>query len=69
MILVFKTSVQTKTQIELLRPYLDKILEKSRWNFDLEDCDKILRIEGGNCSQRTVIELLKNLDFECIKLE
>ena len=45
MIFVFKTSVKTKTQIKKLQPHIDKILPKAKWNFDLEDCDKILRID------------------------
>ena len=37
MIFVFKTSVKTKMQIKKLKPCIDKILSKAKWNFDLED--------------------------------
>ncbi|MUH35256.1 hypothetical protein D9O36_05335 [Zobellia amurskyensis] len=69
MILVFKTSVQTKTQIKRLKPHLDNLLSESTWNFDLEDCDNILRIESKNTLETTVIELLKNQNFDCEELE
>ncbi len=69
MILVFKTSVQTKTQIERLKPHLDNLLSESTWNFDLEDCNNILRIESKNTLETTVIELLKNQNFDCEELE
>ena len=45
MIFVFKTSVKTKLQIKKLKPHIDKILPNAKWNFDLEDIDKILRID------------------------
>ncbi|OWW25032.1 hypothetical protein B4Q04_10805 [Zobellia sp. OII3] len=69
MIHVFKTSVRTKSQIKILRPHLDHLLPKSHWNFDLEDCDNILRIESDHCSEQKVIELLQKQNFECEELE
>ncbi len=46
MIYVLKTSVKTKIQTKKHKPLIDKILPNEKWNFDLEDCDKILRIDG-----------------------
>lgn len=69
MILVFKTSVKNKKQIKKLKPHLNKILKKSQWNFDLEDCDKILRVDNKNCLSGKIIEILKNQDFECSELD
>lgn len=45
MIYVFKTTVHTETQVQELKPYLDKLFPLSKWNFDLEDRDNIFRIE------------------------
>ncbi|WP_299431096.1 hypothetical protein [uncultured Maribacter sp.] len=39
------------------------------WNFDLEDCDNILRIESEYYIQETVIKLLENNNFSCKELE
>ncbi|WP_421804183.1 hypothetical protein [Flagellimonas sp.] len=45
-ILVFKTSVKQKGEVNQLRPWLNKLVNSNGcWNFDLEDCDKILRVE------------------------
>ncbi|MDQ2721586.1 MAG: hypothetical protein M3Z26_17755 [Bacteroidota bacterium] len=44
LVLVFKTSV---TEAELILPALNKMLKYSKWNFDLQDCDHIFRIQ--NC--------------------
>jgi hypothetical protein len=46
MIYVFKTSVRTKIQAKSIEPHIDQILPNAKWNFDLEDCDKILRIDS-----------------------
>ena len=46
MIIVFKRSVRNKSHISKLKPHLDNAFKKGKWNFDLEDCDKILRIES-----------------------
>lgn len=69
MIFVFKTSVRDKIQVKLLKPYLNEYLLNSQWNFDLEDCDNILRINSKNCSEKQIVELLKNHGFECIELK
>lgn len=57
MIFVLKTSVKTKMQAKQLKPHIDKILPNAKWNFDLEDIDKILRID---CEENIVLKV-KNL--------
>ena len=46
MICVFKTAVKNKKHIQQLSPFLNDLLRQSKWNFDLSDCDKILRIDS-----------------------
>jgi hypothetical protein len=69
MIFVFKTSVKTKILIKKLKPHIDIILPKVKWNFDLEDCDKILRIESEEDIVLKITNLLKNHNFDCEELE
>lgn len=69
MIFVFKTSVKTKKQIIALKPQIDNILPKARWNFDLEDCDKILRIESEENIAREIQQLLNIHSFYCEELD
>ena len=69
MIFVFKTSVRTKTQIKKLKPHIDITLPKAKWNFDLQDCDKILRIESEEDIVSSVTHLLKTHDHICEELE
>ena len=66
MIYVFKTSVDSQSKFESASVLLDQLLPQSQWNFDLEDCDNILRVD----SELNVAELLQNnAIFDCIELE
>lgn len=69
MIHIFKTSVNSKKQIKKLKQYFDIMFPKAKCNFDLEDCDKILRIDGEENINLTVIKLLKIHNFNCEELE
>lgn len=69
MIFVFKTSVKTKTQAKKLKQPIDNLFPNATWNFDLEDCDKILRVD---CNENVVIPIKKLLqihNFNCEELE
>ena len=69
MILVFKTSVKYKKWVKKLKPLLDKHLINSNWNFDLEDCDKILRVDTPMEISGLVISLLTESGFSCEELQ
>jgi hypothetical protein len=66
MIYIFKTSVDTKLKFELSTVLLNELLANALWNFDLEDCDNILRID----SETEITEsILNNEIFDCIELK
>ena len=66
MIYVFKTSVDSQSKFESASTLLQELLPDTSWNFDLEDCDNILRVD----SELNIVELLQNnAVFECIELE
>ncbi len=66
MIYVFKTSVDNQSKFESASALLNQLLPESQWNFDLEDCDNILRVD----SELDVAAILQNNTiFECIELE
>jgi hypothetical protein len=62
MIEVFKTGVTDLIQANLLRDQIHRTFPRYRANFDLEDCDRILRVEhrGGVVRAEAVIDLLKD---------
>ena len=59
MIEVFKTNVHRKRRSRELIEMLLKQFPSRKINFDLEDCDKVLRIEGQDFCPYRIIELLK----------
>lgn len=68
MIYVFITSVKTKQEIGQLKPHLNDLLKQAKWNFDLEDCDKILRIDIETEITQSIINLLQDKGFDCEEL-
>ncbi|AZB23416.1 hypothetical protein EG339_01630 [Chryseobacterium bernardetii] len=68
MISVFKTNVTNEKEIETLKPLLDTHLEITKWNFDLEDCDNILRIDSFSEIAQPTIKILKDNGFDCQEL-
>ena len=43
--------------------------DKSRINFDMHDCDKILRVEASHIIPEKVIEVMNNHGYQCMVLE
>ncbi|ASV30080.1 hypothetical protein CJ263_07495 [Maribacter cobaltidurans] len=68
-VLVFKTSVRKRGKVKYLAPYLNELInDHGRWNFDLEDCDNILRIETLKPNPSAVSTLLTQRGFFCEEL-
>ena len=68
-IFVFKTSVEKNQEIKRLSPFLDNLIRPGgRWNFDLEDCDNILKVVNPNRPPNTVIHTLGEKGFYCEEL-
>jgi hypothetical protein len=68
-ILVFKTNVTSKKKVDLIAPLLASFPTIRQWNFDLEDCDKILRIEATELNPGSVELLLLTAGFNCRELD
>ena len=68
MIFVFKTSVKNKKQVKQLKPHIDRLLPNAKWNFDLQDIDKVLRINSNENPVALVIDLLTIHRCHCEEL-
>jgi len=69
MIEVFKTDVQERAQAANLLALLREQFPASRINFDLDDCDRILRVEGHDFNPEDLISTLQQNGFYCEVLE
>lgn len=67
-ILVFKTNLRYKKQVHAVKSCLDNIEGIQRWNVDLLDKDKILRIEARDLSPRAVEHTLLQAGYFCEEL-
>lgn len=69
MVEVFKTDVLHVDQSAKIIRKLTKCIPGSCVNFDLEDCDKVLRVEGENLSPESIIRILNNCGHQCEVLD
>ena len=69
MIEVFKTNVQKKAQSKMLLSILSEAFPSFKINFDLSDCDKVLRVEGDNMEALPIMILVKEYGFTCEVLD
>ena len=68
-ILVFKTNIRYKKHISDLTRHMSNIEGVIRWNVDLDDVDKILRVEARDLSPRVVEHTLLKAGYVCEELE
>jgi hypothetical protein len=66
MIEVFKTNVQSQDQASMLVASIEKALDGHQANFDLHDCDNILRVQcdGRDVRAAAIIGLLERYGFD-----
>lgn len=65
MVEVFKTNVKKQRQAKLLLKKLGQEFPTYLFNFDLEDCDKILRVEHpeGHINDEAIVSVFEDLGF------
>lgn len=69
MVEVFKTNVETPRQAEELLGIIHMQFTEYRANFDLEDCDKILRVRSSAAvTIEQVVDLVQKSGFKCAVL-
>ncbi|HTL08409.1 MAG TPA: hypothetical protein VL307_09145 [Chitinophagaceae bacterium] len=67
-ILVFKTDVRSRKKVSALAPYLQNIQGIIKWNVDLHDADKVLRVECAAVPARLIEQRLKAAGHYCKEL-
>lgn len=67
-ILVFKTNITTRQQVSSVHGLLMAMADIKQYNFDLEDCDNVLRVVSNNLEPKTISSALKVAGFSCEEL-
>jgi hypothetical protein len=65
---LFRTTVKSKKQVVKLTPQLNFILNSRKWNFDLTDCDRILRIEDENIPLQNLVFMMNEHNHQIVEL-
>ncbi len=69
MVEVFKTNVEETEDANVLLQILISIFPAYKINFDLSDCDRILRVEGENIVMNKIIDVLNRNNYVCVNLD
>lgn len=69
MVEVFKTDVGEEAEAMRLSSLLLRHFPETDIHFDLEDCDRILRMEAYEVSAEQVMGILKRSGYQCSVLE
>ncbi|MBD3582862.1 hypothetical protein [Flavobacterium selenitireducens] len=68
MVRIFKTDIRDTFAVNAVRVKLDELLWFAKWNFDLEDQDRILRVEYPDGVVFSIEEGLQKLGLSCVEL-
>jgi len=65
MVEVFKTNVQQEHEAAAIGSRLSSLFPHLKIDFDLSDCDRILRVEGQDVQTGQIMELLNVQGYSC----
>ena len=68
-VFIYKTNVSSGRQVKSLVSELNRLVNPGgSWNFDLEDCDNILRVETRSSRAEAIPRVLRSKGFDCEEL-
>ena len=68
-ILVFKTDVRNRKKVSALAAHLQNIQGIIKWNVDLKDVDKVLRVECASVPPTLIEKSLRQAGYFCEELQ
>lgn len=68
-ILIFKTNIQTVTDLQKVEQLLSAGKTVQQWNVDQQDADCVLRIVSAELTHDKVINMINNCGYQCAELE
>jgi hypothetical protein len=68
-IFIFKTNIQTEFDKLRIKNVLDASQKVLKWNIDMDDADRVLRIVSDSLKPEQIISVLDYVGFECTELE
>jgi tRNA G26 N,N-dimethylase Trm1 len=66
---IFKTNIESRTQANKVLQLLKQQAPELSCNFDLDDCDRILRVKAEKICLKQIIQILEENGFDCEYLD
>ncbi len=67
-VLILKTNIRFKKQVKAVAPLLNSLNSIANWNIDLQDVDKVLRIESPGMEIAEAVQIIRSAGFHCEEL-
>lgn len=67
-VFVFKTNINRLNHLEKLKPVINSHKGIYAWSIDMQDIDKVLRVEAESSSPTEIISLVNKAGFFCEEL-
>ena len=67
-ILIFKTNIMDEYDVEKIALLMTEEPRIKKWNIDLQDFDKVLRIEAHHLQEHEVITSIRKAGYRCEEL-
>ncbi|MEP1034287.1 hypothetical protein [Ekhidna sp.] len=66
---ILKTNIRSQLQVNKLKPVFQKYEHIARWSVDLEDADRVLKVETNiDSEQSELIKLVRQQGIYCEEL-
>ena len=67
-ILIFKTNIRLKKDLQVVRPFLAACVSIIQWNVDRQDIDNVLRIVSTSNEPLPIIKTINDAGYYCEEL-
>lgn len=66
---VFKTNIINSNHVKLVGSSINAIDGVAKWNVDLHDCDKVLRVEANDLTPEAIATVVQMAGYYCVELD
>jgi len=68
-IFIFKTNAETQEHVRQVSALFQPVVSITHWSFDLEDCDRVLRVVASGLRPDAIERLVMTAGIRCEHME
>jgi hypothetical protein len=68
-VLVYKTNIHDSNDVERVKPFFSEHSDILKWHVDIEDKDRVLRVEAHNNISGKIENLVRDAGYWCGELK